>query len=378
MKLKNIFGIGLIIVLGVVALFYFLQPKNEPEVIKIGAILPLTGPAASFGKSSQNAMDLALKEINLENTIIDVEYEDGKGDPTSSINALNKLYTINDVRIFTTFTSRVAMSLAPIAEQKDIILFANASHPNITENKNHILRFSNTANDEVETLLKFLEKNNNFKRLFIIALNDDYGRAYVNQFEKQIENFKDIELMGVEFYGNEVNNFKPLIAKVINKKIDIILIIGFGQPTGLCIRQLKEMNYKNKFIVSLGFILSNDAMKTAGKGLDGNYYINFDFTKDSLTGKFFNAYVSKYKEEPAPNAYVDYLTIYLIYEVYKKVGPNPQKIRDYIIKQKNIDIGFYKYEIKNNGDIKIPVMVKEFPSSGEPTLWDLNNQSYNR
>ncbi|RMD57361.1 MAG: hypothetical protein D6828_03820 [Nitrospirae bacterium] len=38
--------------------------KQEPETIKIGAILPLTGDAAQYGEWAKNGISLAVDEIN--------------------------------------------------------------------------------------------------------------------------------------------------------------------------------------------------------------------------------------------------------------------------------------------------------------------------
>src|SRR3972149_11200504 len=117
MKLKNIFWIGLIIMLAVVALFYFLQQKNAPEVIKIGVIQPLTGELANFGKTVVNGIQLAVDDYKDSVTEkIQLIIEDSKGEPNSSVSAFNKLMSIDKVKfVIGDLTSSSTLAIAPIA-----------------------------------------------------------------------------------------------------------------------------------------------------------------------------------------------------------------------------------------------------------------------
>ena len=68
---------------------------KEPQVIKIGAILPLTGPIAFFGEYEKNAINIACSEINdrggIKGKKVEVIYEDSQNDPKKAVNAFNKL-----------------------------------------------------------------------------------------------------------------------------------------------------------------------------------------------------------------------------------------------------------------------------------------------
>ena len=56
MKKTFLFLITLIFLLGC--------SQSKKEEIKIGAILPLTGPVAAFGQWAKNGIDLGLEEYN--------------------------------------------------------------------------------------------------------------------------------------------------------------------------------------------------------------------------------------------------------------------------------------------------------------------------
>src|ERR1041384_1937448 len=66
--------------------------KSADEVIKIGAILPQTGPGAVFARYIQEGSDLAAEEINVTHTRkIRIVYEDSKNLPREGVTVYNKL-----------------------------------------------------------------------------------------------------------------------------------------------------------------------------------------------------------------------------------------------------------------------------------------------
>lgn len=342
--------------------------KGKP--IKFGAILPLTGPAASFGKASKNALILASKEINSKNGYPKIEliFEDGKADPKISVSAFNKLYDIDGVRHFITMASGVAMALAPIVEKKKVLLFANASHPEITSNKNYILRYSNTAKDESVGLVSFITDNHpEWKKLQIIALNDDYGRAYVKEIELNLD--KKLSIIDIDYYDKQETGFRTITAKVVANVPDLVILIGFGKSLGICIRQLREMSYTGPFITSLGFVLTKDALEVAGDSVKGGFYMNFEFTRKKSSNEFLHKYRSTYGETPAPNAFIDYGTFFILAYGIKEVGSKPENLINFLKNLKNAILPIGIVNVSPNGDIITPVYISPFPENGNISLW---------
>lgn len=59
----------LIIILIIVNLIIFL-PRQNKGVIKVGVILPLTGPAADYGQAAKNGVGLAVEKLKKEKILI--------------------------------------------------------------------------------------------------------------------------------------------------------------------------------------------------------------------------------------------------------------------------------------------------------------------
>lgn len=97
-KVDQKFPVFLIVVLIVTLSFAIIFSgcvKKEEKEIKIGAILPLTGDAALYGKSIKKGIDLAVDQINSKGGIkgskVSVIFEDSKAVPADGVAAFQNL-----------------------------------------------------------------------------------------------------------------------------------------------------------------------------------------------------------------------------------------------------------------------------------------------
>jgi branched-chain amino acid transport system substrate-binding protein len=93
--------ISIVAVVAIAVVLIVLQPwkPKQPEVIKIGAILPLTGDGAVFGEECKQGILLAVKNFALDNpksTKYEIVFEDSKGKPEEAIGA----YWVVDEHVF--------------------------------------------------------------------------------------------------------------------------------------------------------------------------------------------------------------------------------------------------------------------------------------
>ncbi len=105
---------------------FFPSCKREPKMIKIGAIMPLTGELATYGIPVKKGMELALEEINerggINERTLKIIFEDDLGDPKMAVAAFNKLIDREKVPIILgPLTSSASMATAPVAERRKVV-----------------------------------------------------------------------------------------------------------------------------------------------------------------------------------------------------------------------------------------------------------------
>ncbi|MEM4215062.1 MAG: ABC transporter substrate-binding protein [Candidatus Pacearchaeota archaeon] len=136
--------------------------KEKEEVIKIGAILPLTGNVAFWGQPVQKGMEFAAKEINSKGGIngkkIELRIEDSKGDATEGVIALNKLLNIDKVLTVSVHTTAVSNAVAPILEENKVPWIANAADPGLPLTYKYAFKTFYNAYDECKKLIMDLKK----------------------------------------------------------------------------------------------------------------------------------------------------------------------------------------------------------------------------
>ena len=106
----------------------FLTPVCA-ETVRLGAILPLTGPAARIGAGQMRALQGAVREANARGAApghrIEIVFEDSAAKPGQAIAAFRMLTRAPRVEVIFVSYSGPALALAPLAA-RDRVLLVNA------------------------------------------------------------------------------------------------------------------------------------------------------------------------------------------------------------------------------------------------------------
>lgn len=293
--------------------------SNEKEIINIGAILPLSGPASVYGEYVKSGQEKALKEVNenLKDTpfTLEVKYEDGKGIPKESLLAYNKLRS-EGVEIFNSTISSVCLSILPQAKNDNVLFFADAAHPELTSKDSPLVfRHSNTSTQEVELILEHIGNSEKYNNVALITLSDDYGKAFEEDFKKKVLQNQEDAIVYEDNFGRNETDFNILAQKLNKANPDVAILVGFGQSLGLLIKAVRNVNPDIHIIASIGYIITGSP-KVAGEAAKGIEIVNFDF-KDADGG------VAAFET-------LGYGTTKLIGEALKKGHSNPTEISNFI------------------------------------------------
>jgi branched-chain amino acid transport system substrate-binding protein len=94
--------------------------------IKIGAILALSGNSATLGAGVRDGLQLAVDEVNKRGGVngskIDLIIEDSKSDPQTGVECFNRIENTHHPLFFVSQMSSVGIALAPLAEEKRVVL----------------------------------------------------------------------------------------------------------------------------------------------------------------------------------------------------------------------------------------------------------------
>ena len=211
------------------------EESKEMKIVKIWALLPLSGGAATYWEDAVIVYDMLLSEINKElskdNVQIELITEDSKCDGRNSVAGYNKLVWVDKVEmVMWAVCSSATIPAAKISQTKKIpMVSALSSSPAISEIGDYVYRFWNDLN-ATKKLNEYMESEG-AKSIGFIYENTDYGVGYVNAI-------KDIftwEIVLDEKFSTDEKEFS-LIAKKIKKnmdKIDFLILVPNSDNTTL-------------------------------------------------------------------------------------------------------------------------------------------------
>lgn len=292
------------------------RPGPSEDTVVVGTVLPLSGPAAFLGEGTLNGLKLAEEHANAGRWgelpfQVKVVAEDGAAVPKTSVGAYRKLVDVENAPVIITTVSGVSMALKPLAEQDNVLLFANASHPAITENARFTLRHSQTAGQEAKAILDAILKGNPQNGVAIVYENDDYGSAFARVVRESL-GAASVKLLAEAPYDRGAADARVLAQKAMTGNPDAVVVLGIGKDLGLVISRLREYGFEGQIYTGLGFILVPGAVGAAGEYAEGVIHTEFDFDVGSAEYKAVaDDYRAKFGRDMDASAVIAYNTLKL-------------------------------------------------------------------
>ena len=351
--------------------------KKQPESkeIKIGAILSLTGSAATYGKWSQNGIELAIDEMNRNGGVngrqIKVIYEDDVSIPSSAVSATKKLIEIDDVKaILGPLTSSSVLAAAPVAEARHVVLLSPcASSPKITEAGDYIFR--NWPSDDFEgaAMAEFLAQQLHVTKVIVMAMNNEYGLGLQDVFIRRAKEL-GLEILGVLSFEQGATDFRTQATRIGELKPDAVYAPGHAKEVAMIIRQCHEIGVRPIFTSGVAFG-SPDVFTIAGNAAEGSYYTAPFFDPNSpnkMVRVFEEAYKTRFHAEAEVFAAHAYDAAKILVTALQHVGGDVNKLKDalYLIRDFPGVTGNTTFD--KNGDVIKPAAVK-IVKGGTFQLW---------
>ena len=251
---------------------------------KVGAILPLSGDAASWGKACQNGIKLAYDSLDAATrNKIDIVFEDDALQPNKAVAALQKLSSVEHVGAAISYGSGASMALAPIVEEKNIPTVAIASDVRIVKDKKYVFNFWVTPEMEADVLINEVRQKK-YKRLVRINAIWD-GVVAVNKAFDERQNGVTKIVMEQE-YTQDVRDFKSFIAKLRGlNNVDAVYCMLMPGQVGVFMKQLRQQGVKLPVINIETFEDPNDVKASEG-AMIGTHYVQADDPSSAFLDKF--------------------------------------------------------------------------------------------
>ncbi len=346
-----------LLVLGLLA-FACGKKEDGSGPIKIGHFASMTGAQATFGISTDRAIQLAIKERNakggVKGRMIEVKTIDDAGKQSEAATAVTRL--INDygaVAILGEVASSLSLAGGPIAQKSKIPMISPSStNPDVTSIGDYVSRVCFLDDFQGWVVAKFAFENLKAKKAAILY---DQAQAYSSALGKFFEqSWKEMggEITVKAAYTGGNLEISSQLQQLAGSESDVIFLPGYYSDAATIIRKAREQGIKAVFIGGDGWD-SEELHKIAGNALDGNYFANhYSPLEDRPEVKnFVEKYRAEYKAEPDGLAALGYDAALLLFDAMDRAkslaGPD---LRDAINSTKNFTgvTGTFSIDAKRN------------------------------
>lgn len=348
-------------------------PSGEQDAIKIGAVLPLSGPSAQYGTWIREALEVAREDVNsgggIQGRQLEIIYEDDQAQPRVATTAMEKLVNVDKVPlVYGSWASSCVLAQAPIAEKAHVVLVAEAIAPAIRNAGEYVFRTQPDASVYVKELVKAIPAKLKVQRSAILYVNNDFGLAQADLFEKLLKE-KGGTVVGREAFSQGATEFKAELTKLVAATPDTIFVPGYTE-VGILLRQARELGLKQQFIASVPF--ENPAIvKAAGGAAEGVIFPHHFVTDldNPLMRKYQATYKAKYGRPSEGFAALAYDGLKIIASVMSSAGTSPDRIRDGLAKTREFPGVTGPCGFDSAGDIEKPIFLKTV-RNGEFVRWE--------
>ena len=319
----------------------------EGDTIKVGGLLEMTGGSASFGISSKNGIDLALKKINEKGVLggkkLSVVVADTKSEASEATNGMQKLISQDKVVavIGPNQSSAVIASGAISNGAKVTDITPMGTNPDVTVDpgtqkvKPYSFRTCFIDPFQGTVMAAFASNDLKVKKAAIYIDNtSDYAKGLAQFFK---ENFvkNGGEVVIEEAYLQKDTDFKSTLTKIKAANPDFIYIPGYYQEVGLIVKQAREMGITVPMAGGDGWD-SAKLPEIAGKAALENTFFSSLYSPDddsALNKEFVAEYKKAYNTNPDVFAALAYDSTLLVAEAIEKAGSaDPAKIGEAMAK----------------------------------------------
>ncbi len=315
------------------------------KVVRIGNIIPLSGPSASVGQQGKNAREMAVEEINAAGGIkslggakLEMLYADSESKPEKGVAEAERMINTEKVNLLTgCWNSAVTYPTTAVAERYGIPFVVPVSVADKITEQGFKTVFRIAAKDSWWTRDQFAfladmqkEFNTPIKKLAFVYENGDWGKGFAGQW-RELAQKGGYEVVLDEPYPSTATDLSPVVQKIRRAQPDALLLVSNAADAILLTNTLAEYKVKLKAIIGSGGGHADPSFLMATGENARNLFdiVEWETDVNKPGVKEINAkFKERYGYNLAGEAVDAYIATYVIADALERAGSlDPEKIR---------------------------------------------------
>ncbi|UCF85183.1 MAG: ABC transporter substrate-binding protein [Desulfobacteraceae bacterium] len=326
MSKKSKLYLGLVLTVGFCFVFNATLTMAA-DTVKVGIVLPLTGPQAKFGEIEKLSFDLALEEINGAGVIngkkLELVMEDDTGRPDVGRSVVEKLITKDKVvMVGGGYSSSVTYAVAGVCQQNKMPFLVNTGSADkiTTSGWDYIYRMNPPVSKYANAIETMLPETVKPKTAAVLYENTLFGTKGAKSFGKTCKTL-GIKVVLKEGYEHGGIDYKPVLIKIKQLKPDIVYMVSYIMDASLLMKQAKEMKLTPKMFIggAAGFTLPEFAQNA---GVASEKVISATLWHQVLpfpgAMDYYKKFVARYNKPTEYHGAEAYAACYVIADVLKR------------------------------------------------------------
>lgn len=253
---------------------------SAEDTISIGTILPRTGALAAWGQFEGQAADLAVHQVNQAGDVLGKKlvlvHRDTRTNPTSGVDAANKLVQVNNVPVMVGANSSgvsLAIARAVSVPNKVVQIAVASTSPKLTTLEDDDFLFRTCPSDALQgvVLAKLAFNDGGYKTASTIYVNNAYGQGLSDNFQKAYEELGG-EVLATVPYNKGKASYDAEIRKASEGSPDVLMLFGYPENGNTILRKAIGSGSFENYMVADGMAgIPGVIDKVGAKHLEGAY-----------------------------------------------------------------------------------------------------------
>lgn len=305
------------------------ESGTEGGEIVIGGLAPLTGGVAQYGLAVNNAVQLAVRDINAKGGILGKQikyvFYDEKGDATEATNAYSRL--VDQDKIVALIGDVTSVPCEAVAQQaardKMPMITPSGTTEAITTYGENVFRACFIDPYQGQLMADYAAKKLDAKTAAILYdTGDSYSSGIADAFEEAAKKL-NITITNKEGYASKSTDFNTQLDKIKSSNPDVLLLPVYYNDVVLIAKQAKDKGLTSTLLGADGW----DGVAAQLDGTNADVVKNAYFcsqysasSTDEALQKFLKTYKDTYNEDPSMFAVLGYDSMMIMAAAIEKAG----------------------------------------------------------
>jgi len=299
--------------------------------IIVGEYGSLTGENTTFGHSTDNGVELAVKGINAAGGVnghpLTVDVQDDAGTPDGASSVVKKIVTSDKpTAVIGEVASTLSIQAAPICNAAKVPMISPSStNPKVTQLGPYVFRVCFIDPFQGKAEAEFAAKNLHAKRAAILTdSGNDYSIGLTKFFTQNFTQDGGQVVIAQNYSKGDVD-FTSQLTQIKAANPDILFVPGYYGQVGPIARQARTVGLTVPLLGGDGWDSPKlvEGAGGAGGALEGSYFTNHSSMSDPdpTIQKFVSAYKAAYGgQKPDSLAALGYDSIGVLVDAMKRAG----------------------------------------------------------